>query len=198
MPFILPVYEEKQTHFMTFRSISSTINLNKVVLKIAGKFVKDRKKVLLFDTLLGIKNFPIFNKKENIIQSFFEGQLALPNLVITHNGIDIISGPAKTDLNALSIFEQNKIKTDLLTLSKHYDEVMILLPHESQTSLFSDIQSTYWITSNDKKILLKTLSATSNSNNNHIILDQEYMEDEMKKINLTCKTLDSKCHLMSF
>ena len=74
MPFLTPPIDTlKKTQFYVLRSIAPHLGVSFTLQKMAQTFIKQNKKVLIFDTLLGLKNFPLVNKNQDKISAVLAG-----------------------------------------------------------------------------------------------------------------------------
>ena len=170
MPFLVSeTISTHQTEILAFRSEIPQSGTTFVTWEKAQELTKQKKRVLIFDELLGLKNTPIRNKKEQYIPQVFSGKLPLTCLIDTKNNIDFISGVATTNLNALDIYAQNQIKNQLENLIHNYDFVCLDSPVQRKGPFIPPTQ-TYWICAPDQQQILKTLTQAKQTD--HLVLNK--------------------------
>ena len=158
MPFLTAANSDwQQTQFYVLHETAPHLGIN-ITQKMAQCFIKQKKKVLIFDALLGLKNFPAPNKNPNIISLIFKHHAPLSELIFRDKGIDIIAGISHQNLTALSQTEQQSIKNSLKQLALNYDIVLIEIPLHVVNSIWDDLGENLWIVSQDKNLIRKTLS----------------------------------------
>lgn len=199
MPFISSsTISQHQPVFHVFRAVSAHAGTSSVIKKMAKKLKQQGKRVLIFDAALGLKNFPIANKNQNKIPLVFQGQLPLNDLIVTQEQVDIIAGSAGQNLNALPRVAQNKIKDDLITLSTSYDDILIDWPACVIDSVCDGLGSTIWVSTPDKKILLKTLKTIDPHTNSQLVLTQIKNTQQRNDLHLFIKSLVPECKIIEF
>lgn len=196
MPFIASISEKKhQPLFYVIRGASAHANISSVAINLATQFVQSGKKVLLFDALLGLKNINIPNKNRKKIPAVLQGQLPLTELITPYNNIDVITGCAQTNLNALSLINQNRIKNDLLLLAQCYDVILIDVSPHLITSIFNELGETIWVTQPTRDDILRTLKKIPTTQAPHLFLNIADSASEFNQLYLFIKTLSPHCKI---
>ena len=145
------------TKFYIVHEASPHLGTNILIQKMAAVFFKQKKKVLIFDALLGLKNMPINNKNQSKIPAVFKRQLPISELITHEKGIDIISGVSCQNFTALTSCQQQYIKASLQQLAHNYDIVLINVPFQITDSIWDDMGENLWVISEKKEIIRKTL-----------------------------------------
>ncbi|MBQ4472440.1 MAG: hypothetical protein II942_04280 [Alphaproteobacteria bacterium] len=156
MPFIN--VQKPQTHKTLCYNLCAAqphVGVSFVALWLAAQYVKENKHVLIFDTMLGLGNIPVKNKNAKSLEQVLQGTAPLTNIIFTYQDIDIISGSALLNLNALSPLAQGNIKHQLTQLIPNYDVVICDTPAAVEHP-FLDAPS-IWVTTPDQSAILKTL-----------------------------------------
>ena len=199
MPFIVQhSAQQSRTLFYIFYGVTVHVGISTTIKKMAETLTSQGKKVLIFDALLGIKNFPITNKNQDKIPTFFSGLIPLSELITTHNGVDVISGMSTQNINALPLAQKNKIKNDLEQLATNYDIVLIDHPAQIMQSVFKGGDKVFWISPPNQKILLKTLQKMAENKNTELILTQTKNAIQRNNLHLLIKALMPECHIIEF
>ena len=200
MPFIqCPINNEARPVFYTITAVAPHVGVSWVVQKWAERFVAQNKKVLIFDALLGLKNFPQNYSISDKILKVLDGTLPLINLVTSNQkGIDVIAGIASQNLNATSLPNLERIKNDLQQLALNYDVVLIDSPAAVITNVFQNFGNHVWVSNSNQAILLKTLRHISCDSEAKLIFNQVENETEYRNLYLFTKNLLPKCQLIEF
>ena len=195
MPFIsAKASTSASTSFYQIRGATAHLGISTLIQKKALQLVQQHKKVLIVDALLGLKNMPIAIKNPSKLSDFFKGIIPLSELIISHKGIDIISGISQQNINALPPLQKNKIKQDLMLLATNYDVVLIDIPYNVTHPLFEELGTTYWVVSLDKGILLNTLKMAQ-TDAPYLILNDKASASQLNDFICFLKVLAPKCHL---
>ncbi len=198
MPFLVPTIEnKKKTTFYIVRGIAPHLGVSFVVKEMAKSFFQQNKKVLVFDTLLGLKNIPLSNKNQKKITLVCDGTLPLNELIIHEQGIDYITGVSDQNLTALSALQQQFIKANLKQLANNYDIVLIDLPCQVISPIWADMGENLWIVSTNKEMIYKTL-ATAPQQNPHLIFNKRENTAQLNQIYAFAKILRPSCQITFF
>jgi len=196
MPFLVPITDELHTpKFYVFRAVSPRLGVSFATKTMAQCFLKQNKKVLIFDALLGLKNFPIFNKNSKKIPSVLTGQAPLTDLLIQENGIDIIAGIGNQNLTALPPAQQQYIKMCLLQLAKNYDIVIIDMPFHVSEPIWEDLGENLWVISANRNIIVDTLEASKNQPQPHLVLNHQSKDLPLNQLYVFTKSLCPNCQI---
>ncbi len=199
MPFIQPLHlDTPKTAFFLLKGVTSHVGISETAHRLAETFTKRDKKVLIFDALLGLENYPTKSQNSDKIQSVLKGLSPLSDIITTDKKIDIIAGTSTQNLNALPPIAQQKIKSDLMLLSHNYDAVIIDCPATIVQPLFTNMGHTLWVTTADLDTLLKTLRAASQETPPQIVLSNIKNDTERNKAHLFIKDLVPKCQIIEF
>ena len=198
MPFLIPEQDEFKTpRFYIFRGIAPQLGVSFIVQKQAELFSKQNKKVLIFDALLGLKNFPYPCKNQKKIPMVFNGFLPLTELITKEKNIDIIAGLSDQNLTSISLLQQQYIKESLMQLAQNYDVVLIDMPFHVINTIWTDMGENIWITSSDQNIIRQTLSANKSSQP-HLILNLRENQSNLNQIYAFIKILCPDCQITCF
>lgn len=190
MPFLVPTIDElKVPKFYIFRAAAPHLGVSSAIKKMAQSFLRQNKKVLIFDALLGLKNFPISNKKQKRIPFVLNGAAPLSELIMQENGIDIIAGVADYNLTALEPSQQQYIKMCLKQLAKNYDTILIDMPFHTLDSIWEDMGENLWIISANKDVIISTLQACQNQPTPHLILSRQNDDFPLNQLYIFTKIL---------
>ncbi|MBQ3695420.1 MAG: hypothetical protein II938_00395 [Alphaproteobacteria bacterium] len=200
MPFILQqASSQKKTIFYTLTSAAPHTGVSFVVCKTAQNYAKQGKKVLIFDALLGLKNYPLHNPNQNKISAVLDGLTPLTELIMPQQkNIDVITGMSNCNISAIPHANQQRIKNDLQQLASNYDVVLIDLPSSITSSIFSDYENIQWVSTADQTILLKTLKKIAPFSNPSLILNQVKNHEERNASHLFIKNLVPQCQIIDF
>lgn len=199
MPFIQPHHlDTPKTAFFLLKGVTSHVGISDTAHRLAETFTKRDKKVLIFDALLGLENYPTKSQNSDKIQSVLKGLSPLSDIITTDKKIDIIAGTSTQNLNALPPITQQKIKSDLMLLSHNYDAVIIDCPATIVQPLFTNMEHTLWVTTTDLDTLLKTLRTASQETNPQIVLNNIKNDMERNKAHLFIKDLLPECQIIEF
>lgn len=182
------------TTFFQIRGAAAHLGISALIQKKALQLIQQNKKVLVIDSLLGLKNISIPNKNASKLDDFFKGLIPLSELIITYKGIDIIAGVSQQNINAIPHLQQQKFKQDLILLASNYDIVLIDQPYNVTQPIFDDLGITYWVISLDKKIALDTLK-TAHTDTPNLILNEPATPSQLNELMFFLKVLAPKCHL---
>lgn len=198
MPFLVPaINKSKSPRFYIVRGIAPHLGVTFIVQKMALSFLKQNKKVLIFDSLLGLKNIPSSNKNSAKISLVLNGKAPLSDLIIHDKGLDVISGRANQNLTAISPLQQQQIKESLKQLAKNYDIVLIDMPFQSLDSTWADLGENLWVVSADKEIICNTLTATKNQPP-QLVLNLRENQANLNQIYAFIKILCPDCQITNF
>ena len=200
MPFIQsPKIDSQKTLFYTLTAATSHVGVSFITQKWAEKFAQQNKKVLIFDALLGLQNFPQNNPNQEQIPDVLAGLAPLTNLrTSSKQGWDVITGLANQNLNAQSIATQERVKNDLCQLATNYDIVLIDCPAAVTASIFQNLGIHIWVSTPQQHILLKTLRLIALETTPSLILNQVQNETEYRDLCLFVKNLLPQCQLIEF
>ena len=200
MPFIQqPTQIDAKPVFYTITSRSPHIGVSFVTQKWAEELANQNKKVLIFDALLGLQNFPHHNPNANKILSVLNGWRPLIDLVIPFKKkIDLITGVASQNINALSLCNQQRLLNELQTLAVHYDVIFIDCPAAVTSSVFCTLGTPVWVSTTNQEILIKTLRALSVSSPQYLILNQVKNEAQYNECSLLVKNFLPNCQIIKF
>ena len=197
MPFLTPPIDTpKKTQFYVLRSIAPHLGVSFTLQKMAQTFVKQNKKVLIFDTLLGLKNFPLVNKNQDKIPTVLAGILPLSELIVKEKGVDVITGCSNQNLTALTTYQQQYLKESLKQLATNYDIVLIDMPCQVSLPTWAELGENMWIVSADKEIICNTLAASQP--NPHLILNLQKDMDTLNQVYAFIKILSPACQITIF
>ena len=156
MPFInVQKPETHETLCYNLCAAQPHVGVSFVALWLAAQYVKQGKRVLIFDTMLGLENIPIKNKNAKALERVLQGNDPLTNVIFTHQNIDLISGISVLNLNALSPLAQGNIRLQLQQLAPNYDVVICDTPAAVEHP-FLDAPC-IWVTPLNRNTILKTL-----------------------------------------
>ena len=190
MPFIQQSINPYHTcETLVIRGSSNHVGVSFITHYLAQKAVNNGKKVLIFDTLLGLKNYPIQQNFADITHQVLNGLRPLTDIIIHQDGTDVIAQISSTNLNACSHKIQNHIKMQLDTLKQNYDLLLIDASANAPNSLFIQNQPTIWVTTPDTTQVLKTLQLASNDTNPQIILNKIQNPAQQNQSTLLIKQL---------
>ena len=196
MPFIVSISEQKHHPlFYIIHEASSYAGTHSISIDLAKQSVQSGKKVLLFDALLGLKNINIQNKNRKKIPAVLHGLLPLTELITQHDNIDVITGHAQTNINALPIINQNRLKNDLLLLAQSYDIILIDASSHLTTALFNDLGENIWVTQPNRTDILRTLQKITLAQTPHLFLNIADSDSEFNQLYLFIKTLCPHCKI---
>jgi len=199
VPFIQPLQlDNTKTSFFLLRGAVQHVGVSRATTHLAETLAKQNKKVLIFDTLLGLKNYPVKHSKPDKICAVLQGVSPLTDIITTDKDIDIIAGSSNQNLNALSPMAKQKIKSDLMNLARNYQAVIIDCPAVVVHPLFTDIENTLWVTTPDVETLLKTLRQASQQQAPQIVLTGIKNDTERNKAHLFIKNLVPQCQIIEF
>ena len=200
MPFIqAPKIKQQKTLFYTLTAATAHVGVSFATQKWAEKFTQQNKRVLIFDALLGLQNFPQNNPNQEQIPDVLQGLAPLTNLIISSKqGWDVITGLANQNLQAQSIATQERIKNDLYQLATTYDIVLIDCPAAVTASIFQNLGTHIWVSTPQQQILLKTLRLMALETAPLLILNQVQNETEYGDLCLFVKNLLPKCQILEF
>ena len=199
MPFIQPLHlDTPETSFFMVKGAVQHVGVSRTVACLADTLAKRNKKVLIFDALLGLKNYPVKHAKSDKINAVLQGLIPLTDIISTDKGIDIIAGSSNQNLSAVSPIAQQKIKSDLMKLAQNYQAVIIDCPAAIVHPLFTDIENTLWVTTSDVDTILKTLHQASQEKMPQIVLTGIKNDTERNKAHLFIKNLVSQCQIIEF
>lgn len=172
MPFIVPeTVPHHLTDFYLIRAMEPHVGLSFITLKKAFDLQKKSKKILIFDTLLGLKNLPIKGADAEKILSVLQGKLPLTELIQSHQELDIISGQSSLNFMALDSFARQNLYQQLQQLATNYDAVLLDCPAcIDEIPPFKEAQ-TLWVSPPYQASLLKILSAVDLTQTVHLILN---------------------------
>ena len=197
MPFLTPPIDTlKKTQFYVLRSIAPHLGVSFTLQKMAQTFIKQNKKVLIFDTLLGLKNFPLVNKNQDKIPTVLAGILPLSELIVKEKGVDVITGCANQNLTALTTYQQQYLKESLKQLATNYDIVLIDMPCQVTLPTWAELGENMWVVSADKEIICNTLA--SSQPNPHLILNLQKDMDTLNQVYAFIKILSPACQITIF
>lgn len=197
MPFLTPPIDPpKKTQFYVLRSIAPHLGVSFTLQKMAQTFIKQNKKVLIFDALLGLKNFPLVNKNQDKIPTVLAGILPLSELIVKEKGVDVITGCSNQNLTALTTYQQQYLKESLKQLATNYDIVLIDMPCQVSLPTWAELGENMWIVSADKEIICNTLAASQP--NPHLILNLQKDMDTLNQVYAFIKILSPACQITIF
>ena len=196
MPFIQPFINPYHTcKTFVIRGSTNHVGVSFITHYLAQKAISDGKKVLIFDTLLGLKNYPIQQNSADITYQVLNGQRPLTDIIIHQDGTDVIAQISNTNLNACSHQIQNYIKDQLDTLKQNYDLLLIDASANVPNSLFIQDQNTIWVTTPDTTQILKTLQLANNETNPQIVLNKIQNPVQQNQATLLIKQLCPTAHI---
>lgn len=199
MPFLVPTSEPpKEPKFYIFRSAAPRLGVSFMVQKMAQSFLSQNKKVLIFDALLGLKNFPATNKNAKKIPLVLQGIAPLTEIITQDKGLDVITGIANQTLTALDTPQQHYIKMCLRQLSKNYDVVLIDMPFHVTDPIWQDLGENLWVVSPEKRIILNTLSACQTWSQPHLLLNTQNKDFSLNQLYPFIKMLKPDCQITTF
>ena len=200
MPFIQQKQiAEKQPLIYTITAVVPHVGVSFVIQKWAEELATQNENVLIFDALLGLKNFPHTNPNTDKIPDVINGWLPLTDLIHSlSKKIDVVTGISSQNINALSPFNQQRLINDLITLSTHYDVVFIDCPAAVTTALFRNLGKTVWVSTPDQEALIKTLRTLSAHTHPSLILNKIKNEMQYNDLSLFIKTLLPEGQLLKF
>jgi len=193
MPFLVP--EQLPQHkpvIIAVRSTAPKTGTTTVVWKFALDYAQSEKKVLVFDTLLGLQNTLIKNKNEQLIESVLMGQAPLSQLIDTIQNVDFISGQSTINLYTLNEQEQNHIRTQLLRIIQNYDYILLDTPSQCPNT-FLPADETFWVCLPTEKQLFDTVQQAELPIK--IILNKVQPETNIARLNLYLKQLSESAQL---
>lgn len=197
MPFIHSLPDNPPTTtFFLLRGATQHVGGSYVTHHLAETFIQQNKKVLIFDALLGLKNYPAKNQNTTKLVSVLQGANPLSDLITTDREIDIIAGCAQQNLNALSLTAQQKIKSELLKLAQNYQIVIIDCPASVTDSPFQDFDNVIYVSTPDQQTLLMTLQQIAKQKEQKIILNRVKNDSEYNQAYLFIKNLLPKCKII--
>ena len=196
MPFLVPTTNETKTpKFYIVRGAAPHLGISFTVKKMAQSFLKQNKKVLVFDALLGLKNFPVNNKNAKKIPQVLQKKLALTEIITKECGFDILAGSADQNLTTLSLSEQQYLKLCLVQLAKNYDVILIDMPFQVLTPIWEDLGENLWIISSDKNVIINTLMAGQKKQPLHLIVNQQKAACPLNQLYIFVKSLCPECQI---
>ncbi len=197
MPFIQTLNKDNiKISFFLIKGVTQHVGVSHAATCLAETLVKQDKKVLIFDALLGLKNYPVRHSKSNKIEAVLKGISPLNDLIISDKGIDIIAGSSTLNLNAIPSIAQQKIKADLMNLAQNYQVVIIDCPSTVVHSIFTDIENILWVTTINIDTLLKTLRQASKEKAPQLVLTGIKNDIERNKAHLFIKNLVPQCQII--
>ena len=199
MPFIHPlsVYTPSTT-FILLKGVTQHLGVSSIARHLAETYTQQNHKVLIFDALLGLKNYPIKNSNTSKITAVLNGLAPLSDLIVHDKGIDVIAGSSQQNLNAIDPTGQQKIKSDLMKLALNYQVVIIDHPASIIHSLFEEFDNVIYVSTPDPKTLLKTLQMAAKEKAPKLILNNIENDEDRNQAHLFVKNVLPKCQIVNF